>query len=87
MGVVAPLERLAKRICHAANAGGTTDIGAAIAAYKNRASVARVDAAVELAVAKQWLRFDGTDYTLTQAGTELGSQPRAGRRTRRVSPF
>ena len=82
-----PLERLAKRICHAANARGTPDVGAVIAAYKQRASVSSVNAAVDLAVAKQWLRFDGTGYTLTEAGNALGRQSRMGQRTRRATPF
>ena len=82
-----PLERLAKRICHAANARGTPDVGPVVTAYKQRASVSFVNAAVDLAVAKQWLRFDGTTYTLTEAGTALGRQSRMGQRTRRVNPF
>jgi hypothetical protein len=81
---VPPLERLAKRICKAANA---RDVSTVIASFKQRSRVAVVDAAVELAVAKQWLRLDGATYTLTQAGAETGRQSRVGQRTRRVSPF
>ena len=54
----------------------TPDVGPVIAAYKQRASVSFVNAAVDLAIAKQWLRFDGTTYTLTEAGTALGRQSR-----------
>jgi len=74
------------RICKAGNALATDDVGAVIATFKRRSS-GEVDAAVKLAVAKQWLRFDGSVYTLTQAGTALGRRSRAGRRTARVSPF
>ena len=84
---VTPLERLAKRICHAANARGTTDVGPVIAAYKQRASVRVVKGAIDLAIANQWLRFDGVAYTSTQAGADLGGQPRRGPRKRRVTPF
>jgi hypothetical protein len=85
--LLTPLERLAKRICHAANARGTSDVGATIAAYKQRASIRVVKGAIDLAIANQWLRFDGVTYTLTQAGAELGGQPRRGPRKRRVTPF
>jgi hypothetical protein len=84
---VPPSERLARRICKAADARGLTDAATVIASFKQRSRIAVVDAAVELAVARQWLHFDGATYTLTQAGADVGRQPRAGQRTRRVSPF
>ena len=84
---VPPLERLAKRICNAANARGTQDASDIIALFKLRSRKVVVDAAVELAVGKQWLRFDGSAYTLTEAGAAMGSQSRRGSRTRRVMPF
>jgi len=87
IGQVTPLERLAKRICHAANARGMTDVGAVIEAYKQRASARVVKGAIDLAIANQWLLFDGVAYTLTQAGADLGGQPRRGPRKRRVTPF
>ena len=79
---VTPLERLAKRICHAANARGTTEVGAVIATFKQRASSSVVKAAVDLAIANDWLRFDGETYILTQSGIDLGAQstPPAARR-------
>jgi len=82
-----PLERLAKRICKAANARGANDASDTIALFKQRSKGTVVDAAIELAVEKQWLRFDGSAYTLTDAGAEMGSQSRRGPRPRRVSPF
>src|SRR3954465_15779134 len=62
---VTPLERLARRIWHAANARG--DVGAVIAIFKQRASISVVKAALDLAIANQWLRFDGIAYALTPA--------------------
>ena len=85
--VVSPLERLARRICMAANARPSTMIANVVDPFKQRAQATVVDAALELAVAKQWLRVDGENYVLTQAGTALGSQSRRGPRTKRVSPF
>jgi hypothetical protein len=84
---VPPSERLARRICKAVNAHGVTDAGPVIASFKQRSRIAIVDAAVELAVEKQWLHYDGATYTLTQAGADVGRQPRTGQRTRRISPF
>jgi len=84
---VTPLERLAKRICHAANARDTSDVDAVIATFKQRASISVVKAAVDLALVNQWLRFDGIAYALTQAGADLGGQSRRGPRRRRVTPF
>jgi hypothetical protein len=78
---------LAKRICHAANARDTSAVGAVIADFKRRSNTTVVNAALELAVANQWLCFNGGTYTVTQAGADLGSQPRTGPRTRRLSPF
>jgi hypothetical protein len=84
---VPPLERLAKRICKAANARDNSDAATVIASFKQRAKIAIVDAAVEMAVAKQWLRFDGVTYTLTPTGADMDRRSRAGPRTKRVSPF
>jgi hypothetical protein len=81
------LERLAKRICKAANARDTKDVDAVIATFKQRSKVVVVDAAVAVAVAKGWLRVDGSTYALTQVGVDMGRQSRAGQRARRVIPF
>jgi hypothetical protein len=82
---VSPLERLAKRICIAANT--STTVGDVVALEKQRTRGSVVDAAVELALARQWLKADGPSYSLTQAGTELRSDSRRGAKTRRVMPF
>jgi hypothetical protein len=82
-----PSERLAKRICQTANARAISDAGAVIASLRQRTRTSAVDAAVELAIAKQWLRFDGVAYIVTQAGADLGRQSRTGQRTRRVTPY
>jgi len=58
-----------------------------IAIFKQRTSISVVKAALDLAIANQWLRFDGATYSLTPAGAGLGEQSRRGRRTRRVTPF
>jgi hypothetical protein len=87
MPEIPPLERLAQRICKAANAPDTKDASAIIALFKQRSRIAFVDAAVEFAVANEWLHFDGVTYTLAQGGAELGFQSRRGARTRRVMPF
>jgi hypothetical protein len=84
---VPPLERLARRICKAATAPNTGDAGTVIASFKQRSRIATVDAAVELAITKQWLRLDGNSYILTQAGAEMGRRSGTGQRTRRISPF
>jgi hypothetical protein len=81
------VERLARRICKAANARDASDAADVIASFKQRSRIAVVEAAVALAVAKQWLRFDGATYALTQSGAEMGRASRTGQRTRRVSPF
>ena len=83
---VSQLERLARRICKAANAGGAGDTGAIVSTFKQRTSTATVAAAIELAVAKQWLRNDGEICTVTQAGAGLGCQSRRGPRARRSIP-
>jgi len=69
------------------SARGTQEAGDIIALFKRRSRHAAVDAAVSVAVEKQWLRFDGATYTLTPAGAKLGSQTRSRRKTRRVLPF
>ena len=56
--LVPPLERLAKGICNAANARGTKNAGVVIALFKQRSKKVVVDAAIKLAVEKQWLSFD-----------------------------
>ena len=84
---VPPLERLAQRICKAANARGTKDASAIISLFKQRSKITVVNAAVELAAAKQWLRFDGSTYTGCKPALIWGVSSRRGPRTRRVTPF
>ena len=84
---VPPVERLAKRICMAANARGATTIGDVIAAFNQKYRRSVVEAAVGLAVERQWLKADGANYALTPVGIELGSQSRRGPRVRRAIPF
>jgi hypothetical protein len=81
-----PEERLAQRICKSAGAPGSKGFAAIVAYYRQQSSFAAVKAALDLAVAKQWLLFDSETYTLTKAGLELGS-PRSRPKKRRLLPF
>lgn len=83
---VPPIERLAARMIKLANAQGTRDIGRAVALLKRRAGIVAIDAAVNLAIEKGWLRRDGGSHTVTRIGVELGAS-RSGKRTPRVIPF
>ena len=65
---IPPLERLAQRICRMANTEGTVDATAVVVLFRKRLNRTIVDPAVGLAIEDQWLRFDGTTYTLDRVG-------------------